>query len=175
MMLNASIPISQLRFKSPHFLFYRQLAWTGGSLLCFFTVLRLPLQFMSRKWFQVTMLTVTYLLLVTVFTQSPINGTRRWFHAGGISFQPSEVAKLVVLIFMSWYLSRVDDLKEKPLLHLARLALVLEPMLVLVMLEPDMGNTILIVLLIALYLYLADFPLNTWEWWRRPWCQYWWP
>lgn len=160
MVLNASSPISMLRFHSPHFLFYRQMLWTLAGIAALFAAIQFPLRILRHGWVYAVLLPLTCLLLAVVFTQDPINGTYRWIHAYRISFQPSELAKIVTILFISWYLARIDDLRQRPLLHLARIMALMLPMLFLILREPDMGSVVILLLLVALYLFLAGFPLR---------------
>lgn len=160
MVLNASIPISTARFPSPNFLFYRQLAWAAAGVAALFITSRIPMGLLGKSWIQAAMLAGIYGLLAIVLFQEPINNTRRWIHASGFSVQPSELAKLAAVIFMAWYLARNDSIKERPLRHLIRLALIFVPLMILIALEPDLGSTVMILLIVTLFLFLAGFPLK---------------
>jgi len=160
MVFSASTPISGDRFQSPHFLFYRQLAWAGVGLVAFLAAIHLRLRWLTNGWSLLAGMCVTYGLLGVVFLQSPINGTHRWVHAFGIAFQPSELAKFMTIFFLSWYLSRTTDLRTRPLFHLIRILAVLLPMLGLIALEPDLGSVVIILLFTGIYLFLADFPIK---------------
>jgi len=159
MVFSASIPTSQAKFHSPHFLFYRQLAWAAIGVFVFLLVVQMRLQWLTNRWVVATALVVTYVLLALVFTQSPINGTQRWLHAFGVSFQPSELAKLTAILFLSYYLSRAPDLRERPFLHLLRIAAPIVPMLALIVFEPDLGSVVILLVIVLLYLFLAGFPV----------------
>jgi cell division protein FtsW len=160
MVFNASIPISQAKFQSDHFLFYRQLVWAVAGLAVFLAAIHLPLRFLERGGAIGAVLVLTYLLLAAVFTQTPINGTRRWLHAFGVSFQPSELAKLATILFLSWYLARSGDIREHPWRHLIRVLAVIAPMLGLIVLEPDLGSVVMILAFTVILLFLADFPVR---------------
>jgi cell division protein FtsW len=106
------------------------------------------------------MIALTFGLLLLVFTQSPINGTRRWIHMAGVSFQPSELAKLTTIIFLAWYCTRFPDLSDKPWRHLLRVGLVVGPMMVLIIREPDLGNAVMLLGITVIMLFFAGFPLK---------------
>jgi len=160
MIFNSSIPISLDRFHKPHFLFYRQLLWTAGGLILFAVATQLPLRLLKKRGIIITIILFTYGLLAATFTQAPINGTYRWIHAGGFSFQPSELAKLVTIIFLAWYFSRYPDLKDHPWRHLFRIVLVIAPMMALIIKEPDLGNALMILGITAILLFFAGFPIK---------------
>jgi cell division protein FtsW len=87
---------------------------------------------------------VTVVLLLSVFAFPPINGARRWIRMGGVSFQPSELSKIALPIFLAFYLTKkeelVGDLREVVLPCLAGLCILGG----LVFLEKDLGTTIVL-------------------------------
>src|SRR5439155_16859754 len=84
------------------------------------------------------------LLLFAVFAFPPINGARRWIRFGGISFQPSELAKIALPMFLAYYLTKkeelVGDLRQVVLPCLFGLGILGG----LVFLEKDLGTTIVL-------------------------------
>jgi cell division protein FtsW len=87
---------------------------------------------------------ITGLLLLAALWSAPINNARRWVRIGGFTIQPSEMAKLSLLIFMAWILtqgrSKLLELRGPVLGCLATIAVVVA----LVAIEPDMGTAITI-------------------------------
>jgi cell division protein FtsW len=89
-----------------------------------------------------------------------INGARRWIYFGPASFQPSEVAKLALLLFAAAYLARKGAPRSlgelwKPL------GLVTFGFCVLFMLQPDLGTTITTLIMLAAMLAVAGVPTGT--------------
>jgi cell division protein FtsW len=89
-----------------------------------------------------------------------INGARRWIYVGPASFQPSEVAKLALLLFAAAYLARKGAPRSlgelwKPL------GLVTCGFCVLFMLQPDLGTTITTLIMLAAMLAVAGVPTGT--------------
>ena len=57
---------------------------------------------------------VTTLLLISVFFLDRSHNTHRWIHAGGFSFQPSELAKPVLILFLAYFLeSRPKTMRRR--------------------------------------------------------------
>lgn len=105
---------------------------------------------------------LTVLLLAGVLGLGPkIGGSRRWLHLGGFSFQPSELAKLTVAMMLAWWIARVPRriprFREGLFIPGAGLGLVL----LLVLLEPDFGTTVVIGMLGWLVLCVAGAPPKT--------------
>jgi cell division protein FtsW len=87
-----------------------------------------------------------------------INGARRWFAAGPIQFQPSELMKLALVLYVARYLAehpkRMRGLREA----VAPIALVAGPSCLLVVVEPDLGTTLVIAFAIGALLVAAGMP-----------------
>ena len=122
-----------------------QLLWAGLGLICCAIATVVDYQIMKR--FALPLLAVSVVLLVLVFVP-PFgihrNGASRWIGYHGVSFfQPSEVAKLVLIIVLAWYGERyqrqITTLKKGILIPGLIIALVLG----LIFREPDRGTTIL--------------------------------
>jgi cell division protein FtsW len=69
---------------------------------------------------------------------------RRWFSFGGVSFQPSEFAKLALIVFLAWYGERYQRHMPTWSRGIVVPGLLLLPVLLLVFVEPDRGTTILL-------------------------------
>ena len=82
-------------------------------------------------------------------------GARRWFKIGALHFQPSEFAKLAILIYVSDFLARkqnrVKDFVEGFLPPLAVMGL----FCVLIVKQPDLGNSVLIAAIVLIVMYVA--------------------
>jgi len=99
--------------------------------------------------------TLAILLLVAVlFVGVGKTGERRWFDVGPMRFQPSEFAKYAVIFALARYLARRKTRLERPVHLLVPLAIVLVPTL-LVLREPDLGTSIIFLLLLPPMLYWA--------------------
>ena len=93
-------------------------------------------------------------LLVAVFFFRPVNGAHRWLGVGGINFQPSEFAKIVVVLCMADFLDKnAGRLHEWKIL--AKACAIPAPLMLLVLAEPDFGTTCIIGGMAFLVLYLA--------------------
>ena len=96
--------------------------------------------------------TISVSLLVSTFF-FPARA-HRWIRLGGFSFQPSELVKIFVIVFLSSYISRCEKIQSfwhgilKPLL-------ILSPIYALVALEPDLSTTVILIVLSVLILYTA--------------------
>ena len=106
---------------------------------------------------------VCFLLLILVLIPgigTVRNGSRSWFGIGGLGIQPSEFMKLSLIIFTSKYLANNDkdikDIKKGILPILGILILVFG----LIMLEPDFGTGVVIVMTIVALLFVSGVKLS---------------
>lgn len=114
-----------------------------------------------KKWAG-WMLLVTFLLLISVFffSTGEINGAHRWISLAGQTFQPSELAKLTFIIYVSaWLVQRQSQIKDITTTFLPFVAVLLA-VSYLMLKQPDFGTlSIILVSVIAVY-YVAGL---TWK------------
>ncbi|MBK8302657.1 MAG: FtsW/RodA/SpoVE family cell cycle protein [Chloracidobacterium sp.] len=89
--------------------FYKQIGFTLIGLVAMYVVSRIDYHFFEKSWVVYCGLTLTCILLLAVFGFPEINGARRWIRIAGFSFQPSELAKLALPIFLAYYLTKKED------------------------------------------------------------------
>ena len=137
----------------------RHLIFLGCAVLAGSVAAHMPASFWERTahlWF-----IATIALLVAVLVPgigSRVNGAQRWIRLGPLSIQPSETAKLTLTLILAKLLSHREGL---PLGAFEQRLQVLVPMAIttfLVLIEPDMGTTVFLLLTCALVLYFAGWP-----------------
>ena len=99
-------------------------------------------------------------LLVVVLFMPSVNGTQRWIFLGGMSVQPSELAKLALVVFLAYEAAKRER-READKELLKPVALVAGLLVLLIMQEPDLGTVVLLVGLTAYMLLLAGI---RWRW-----------
>ena len=105
-------------------------------------------------------LTSLFLCLAVLAIGSRVNGARRWISFGPATFQPSELAKLALAVWAAAYLARRPA--PQTLKQLWRpIGMLLGLFCVLVLLEPDLGTVIAIVIVLAAILLISGTPVRT--------------
>src|SRR6059036_3115710 len=102
MVYSASAIVAADRFHDPYFFVKKQIFWALLGAACLWAALRLD--YRRLEGFVVPLLIFVGVLLVLVLVSpigQAINGTRRWIRLGPISFQPAELAKLALVIYLS--------------------------------------------------------------------------
>ena len=112
------------------------------------------------RYLAVPLLLTAFALCAAVLVVAPeINGARRWFLLGPASFQPSELAKLALCLFAAVYLARRRAPRTFGEL-LRPLGLVTAVFCGLIVLEPDLGTTIAVCVMMLAILLVASVPVR---------------
>ncbi len=124
--------------------FVKQSVFVILGIAAMFVVSRIDYHVFENKWVIIGIVAITSIALLTVFAFPPINGAQRWIRVGGFSFQPSELAKVALPMFLAWFLTKNEDsvteIKSTVLPALGGFGLLAG----LVMLEKDLGTTIVL-------------------------------
>lgn len=141
---SAMFSLKETESGSQYVYFYKQIGFTLAGLVAMYVVSRIDYHIFERPWAVYGIAGLTVLLLLAVFAFPPINGARRWIRLGGFSFQPSELAKIALPIFLAYYLTKkeelVGDIREVVIPCLIGLGVLGG----LVFLEKDLGTTIVL-------------------------------
>jgi cell division protein FtsW len=100
------------------------------------------------------LLGLVLLMLIGVLFAPELNNTRRWFFLAGVSVQPSEIAKLALIVFLASQIERKHERINEPELLLPAV-LVTGLMAGLVVLEPDLGTAVLLLAVALTLMFLA--------------------
>lgn len=94
------------------------------------------------------------LLLAVRLFGDDANGATRWISIGGFTFQPTELAKIIVIVFFAkFFMEHEEELNT--LRNLVRSAVLILIPLVLIYIQPDLKNTITVVILFCIIIYMA--------------------
>jgi cell division protein FtsW len=163
MVLSASSVTSYADSGSSFTIVEKQALWVAIGLPALWIGMRLPPRAYRFLGYPLLLVSVALLLLVLVpGIGVNVSGATRWIDLpGGLQIQPSEPAKLALVLWGADLLAR----KEKRLGETRHLLLPLVPvalvMALLVMLQPDMGTTIVLVLVMLALLFTAGAPLGS--------------
>lgn len=161
MVLSASGVYSYDAGGSPWTVFLKQVVWTLVGLVAFYIALRMPIRIMRKLAFPAFAFTIVLLVLVLVPGIGKIaNGSRGWFVFGGFSMQPSELAKMAFAVWGAHLLAarRMEQATLRqmlvPLLPAAALALTL------IFMQPDLGQSVSLSIILLGLLWYAGLPLK---------------
>ncbi|MGZ4226610.1 MAG: putative lipid II flippase FtsW [Solirubrobacteraceae bacterium] len=140
--------------------FVRYLVFGALGLVGMHVLARRGMDLLSERMVR-TLLIASFCLLVVVMVPGfgvEVNGARRWFAAGPIQFQPSEVMKLALVLYVARYLADHPKRMRSFRQAIAPVAVVAGPACLLIVVEPDLGTALVIAFSIAALLVAAGMP-----------------
>jgi cell division protein FtsW len=156
MVFSASAVVAQARYHSEFADVGRQAGWAVAGVLALVILMQVDSTRYNSPRFIYPALAITTVLLVSVFFFPGSHNTHRWIRFGGhFTFQPSEIAKPVLVLFLAWFLhSRLDAMRDwkHTLLRAAIIPLVF---MALVVKQPDLGTALVLAGMTAMMLLLA--------------------
>jgi cell division protein FtsW len=160
MVFSASAVMAGDRFGSPYAFLLRQMVWAAAGLVAMVVAMRVDYRRYRHPALVFSFLGITTLFLISVFFLDRSHNTHRWFRVGGFSFQPSELAKPVLILFLAYFLEArtktMDDWRNT----LAPAAAPVVALLGLIVLQPDLGTAIACAGIAACILYVAGMRLR---------------
>jgi cell division protein FtsW len=157
MVFSASAAIANENYGSPVYFFAKQILWGFVCFIAIFIFSRYDYNNFAKKGIPITGVVIALVLLIAVLLWgNVINHARRWFVLGFMSFQPSELAKIVVIIYFADIFTRksgkLRDWKDGLLPHVLIFLLILIP----IYLEPDLSTTLMIALIVSTMAFLSN-------------------
>jgi cell division protein FtsW len=142
MVFSASAVMARERFGSEYAFLSKQLVWAVAGLAAMVVTMRIDYRRYKHPALVFSLMGFTTLLLISVFFLDRSHNTHRWIHAGGFSFQPSELAKPILILFLAYFLESraksIDDVRNTLLPAAAPVVVCLG----LIVLQPDLGTAI---------------------------------
>lgn len=131
----------------------KQVVWIFVSIPFFIIAVRMDYNFLAK--ISIGLYLAFNVLLVAVLLTSSVNGASSWFAIGGASLQPSEFAKIAVILFLAYIMSRISDYDiDKPLNLLKIIAIGMIP-IVLIVLQPDYGTAFAFIFIMTAMLFVS--------------------
>jgi cell division protein FtsW len=159
MVFSASAITTAEKMGSTHFL-VRQVVWAVVGFLALAIFMHVDYRRLAKPGVVFTALAVQWVLLVAVFFAHGVNRSNRWLQLGPFSLQPSELAKLVTVLFLAYFLSARSDEIDKVKNTLLPVIMVSAVTMVLLLKEPDFGTALAIAMIVATMLYMAGVRLR---------------
>ena len=159
MMYSSSALLAQRRYDDAAFFLKRQSMWIVVGLI----VLSALSHFQHRYWSKVIgpLLCVGIALLAVVLFSplgEPINGARRWLRLGVMTLQPSELIKVILIIYLSCYLAGRGERIRSFLHGVFPAVLVVGVFVGMILAEPDLGTAVVILTVTGGMLFVGGVP-----------------
>ena len=143
MVYSSSSVVALTTYNDPTYFMRRQIIWAALGFIMMMVTMRVDHEMLANKQVVAALLLVTFALLAATFIPGigrTVNGARRWIKAGPFTFQPAELMKVVLVVYLSSYLSSrreiIRDFQRGLLPAIAVTGLFLG----LVLLQPDFGT-----------------------------------
>jgi len=157
---SASAVMAKATMGSPYAFVSKQAGYVGVGLGTLFVLMRVDYRRYNNPKLIFPAMAITGILLLGVFFMGGMNGAHRWVRFSGVTLEPSELAKPVIVLFLAWFLQTrihtIDNVKE------TILPAVIPPLLFvgLILLEPDLGTALVCAAVVMLMLYLAGLQMK---------------
>lgn len=156
MIYSSSTLYARDRYGDSYYFLKRQLVWTGLGFLLFLLASRVDYHWLrarSRLFLLLGGIMLVAVLIPGVGRKG--GGAQRWFCVGGLGFQPSELVKYALIIYLADLLARNQERLEKFRGGFLPPLFVIGVLSGLVMLQPDLGSAVSFVVIGLLMLFLA--------------------
>jgi cell division protein FtsW len=156
MVYSASAVLAMEKLQEPYYFLVKQAVWALIGLCALPIVMRIDYRTYRDPAVIWTLVGIVMLALIAVLFGAKRNGATRWLSiTNGIGVQPSELAKLAIIIFTAAVLERrmhrIDDVSHS----LLPIGVVLGGTVALILLQPDLGTAVSIVLIAAVMVFAA--------------------
>jgi len=160
MVFSASAVVAKAQYGTPYQFMIRQAGWAVMGMVALVLLMKVDYRHYNDRKVVYSAVAITMLLLVGVFAMRDSHNTHRWFRFGFMSFQPSELAKPTLVLFLAYFLQtrihKMDDWKGTVL----KAALPPLVFVALILMEPDLGTAMVCAAVTALMLYLAGMQVK---------------
>jgi cell division protein FtsW len=160
MVFSASAVMAKEKYHSGYFFLERQIGWAIAGFVAMMIGMRIDYKRLKHPAVVFSMLGLTTLMLILVFFLDRSHNTHRWIHFGGFSFQPSELAKPVLILFLAFFLENrtksMDDWRNTLIPAVIPTAVFLG----LIVFQPDLGTAIACAAVTACILFVAGLNLK---------------
>jgi len=160
MVFSASAVMAKERFGSPYAFVIRQSIWAALGLTAMVLLMKIDYRRYNNPNVVFPAVAVSVLMLLVAFLMHDSHATHRWIRFGALSFQPSEIAKPALVLFLAWFLQNrmqtIEDFRGT-ILPAALPSLIF---IALILKEPDLGTALVCASVTALMLYLAGMNMR---------------
>jgi cell division protein FtsW len=155
MVYSASAVIAMEKFQQPYFFLFKQASWALVGICLVPIVMRIDYRNYRQPIVIWTALGIAALALGAVLFGRPVKGATRWLDFGLLGVQPSEFAKLAVIVFTAALLERrmqrIDDVSYS----LLPIVIVVGVMVGLILAEPDLGTAVSLLTIACVMVFAA--------------------
>ncbi len=134
----------------------KQIIWLAISLIAMVIVMLINYETLVKL--SPIFYGIFIILLIAVLFTTPVNGATSWFDIGSFSFQPSEFAKITVILFLTYVISKIQERYAENINKPTRLLIIFATLaipLLLIIKQPDFGTAMAFCIALAMMLFTA--------------------
>jgi cell division protein FtsW len=155
---SASFIFALTRKGDPNYFLWRQLMFVFVGVMVMMAALNFPVHILKSRGFILGLFSVQAAFLFIVMFAPKINGSHRWLKVGAFSIQPSEFAKITVILLAAYVLNKkVEKRLEWPQI-IVKAGVPIIILFALIIIEPDMGMSAMLLLIVVSMLFVAGLP-----------------
>ena len=144
---------------SSTYYFTRQLFFAVSGVGIMYVASRFPIGFYRRFSYIIMFAALCFMLLVLVAGRK-VNGARRWFEIGGVTFQPSEIAKIGIILVEANMICRYKNKMKTFRYGVVPFAILVAIVVGLLVLEPHLSASVIIIAITAVMMYVGGTRLR---------------
>jgi cell division protein FtsW len=155
MVYSASAVLAMEKFDEPYYFLFKQAAWVLIGLCLLPIVMRIDYRQYRQPAVIWTGLAIVFLALVVVLFGRPVKGATRWLDVGPLGVQPSELAKIAIVIFIAAVLERRMERIDDVSYSLLPIGVIVGGVVTLILLQPDLGTALSVAMIAAVMVFAA--------------------
>lgn len=160
MVASSSLDFAAERYHDTWFFVRKQVTFLAMGLVGGLVILAVPMSVWNK--YSGLLLILAFFLLMAVLIPGigkVVNGSRRWLSLGPFSMQASEIAKFCLIVYFASYLARRNEELRTQWSGFLKLTAVLLVIVLLLLLEPDFGSSVVISATLGCMMFVAGVPL----------------
>jgi cell division protein FtsW len=155
MVYSASAVLAMERFSEPYYFLIKQATWALIGLCLLPIVMRIDYRQYRQPVVIWTALAVVAIALIAVLFGPKVKGATRWLDVGPMGVQPSEFAKIAIIVFTAALLERRMDRIDDVSYSLLPIGLIVGGIVTLILLQPDLGTAVTILMISCVMVFAA--------------------
>src|SRR6266851_414568 len=160
MVYSASAIVAQRENGNQFYYVIKQGVWVAVGFVVMLLAMQFNYQQLKSRRIVYGLLVLTTLMLLAVFAFSKVNGAHRWIKFDHFSVQPSEISKLTLAIFLAYFLEKRAGEEGDFWRTFVPCGLAAAWLAVLVVVEPDFGTALMLILIFVVVIYTAGARLS---------------
>jgi cell division protein FtsW len=155
MVYSASAVIALQLFQDKYYFLIKHLISLVAGFAVLVILMHVNYRWFRKPWLVYTLVGISLALLILVLFAPAQHNTNRWFRFGSFAFQPSELSKIALVLYLAYILEKKGDKLNDFFYGFFPCLFILAQFASLILLEPDLGTALTLILIAGVMLFLA--------------------